>query len=187
MIPSVTLALSSLQEVHPSHSECGAGERCTNTPSKWWVHFPTCCIAALVTWKHATVTVFQLCPQALWFREQGKVIRVSSAKRKKLWSGLWCGLDMRHYFGLRLELCYLCFNSHTWPFSNSVTPLSVSQADPLSQVCSKLASELKAQSDQVLLSHRNATVKPTESPVSLKLTTADIMGKQASTHPTSIR
>jgi len=62
------------------------------------------------------------------------------------------------------------------------TILLTLQEDPFSQVCSKLARELKAQSDQVLLSHRTVTVKPSESPASLGLTTADIIGELLDAH-----
>lgn len=80
----------------------------------------------------------------------------------------------------------VCFDSVTVACTlllvHNSTILLTLQEDPFSQVCSKLARELKAQSDQVLLSHRTVTVKPSESPASLGLTTADIIGELLDAH-----
>ena len=52
------------------------------------------------------------------------------------------------------------------------------QRDPLSGVCSQLASKVGAESgDHILLSHKNSTIRQTESPASLGLTTANIIGE----------
>ena len=54
------------------------------------------------------------------------------------------------------------------------------QCDPFSDVLALLAKELEGTSDdKVLLSHKTTTIKPTDSPASLGLTTADIIGKRA--------
>lgn len=51
------------------------------------------------------------------------------------------------------------------------------QVQPLSTVCTLLADDVGTSAELILLSHRNNTLNPTETPHNLGLTTADIIGK----------
>ncbi len=62
----------------------------------------------------------------------------------------------------------------TWPYT---TPPIFPQVQPLSTVCATLAADMGTSPELVLLSHRNSTLSPTETPESLGLTTADIIGR----------
>lgn len=60
-------------------------------------------------------------------------------------------------------------------YRGNIRKYTISKGDPLSVVCSLLASELKADSSKFLLSHKTSTLSLTDSPLSLGLTTADII------------
>ena len=60
----------------------------------------------------------------------------------------------------------------------SFFPCFLFQSEPFSNVITRFAEELEVPSDhKVLLSHKTTTIKPTDSPGCLGLTTADILGK----------
>ena len=66
---------------------------------------------------------------------------------------------------------------HPSPITNHPSSLFLLQMDPFSHVCTLLLADLKEDARQkVLLSHKTSTIKQTESPASLGLTTADILG-----------
>lgn len=61
-------------------------------------------------------------------------------------------------------------------YKGKVHKYTVNRRDPFSNVIALLAKELEVSSDdKILLSHKTATIKPTESPASLNLTTADFI------------
>lgn len=69
----------------------------------------------------------------------------------------------------------LVFDHDAW----CILVINILQFDPLSKVITLLGEELSVDGDnKVLLSHKTATIAPTDSPGSLGLTTADIIGEQ---------
>ena len=58
-----------------------------------------------------------------------------------------------------------------------LTPFPLFQWDTFSKVITLLSEDLEVTSgEKILLSHKTTTMKPTDSPGSLNLTTADIIG-----------